>query len=104
MNKRGSTRAWRVLRARVLREEPICRIRGPKCTHLSTTVDHVQPRSLRPDLTMVRSNLRGACAPCNYGRGNGTRTSPARTQQSRPQALVDFFEPGDTAPPPTLGV
>lgn len=77
-----SGRPWRELRLRVLREEPYCMVRGPKCTGLSTTVDHVIPLCLRPDLGNVRSNLRGACAACNYGAGN--RIARARRRSQRP--------------------
>jgi 5-methylcytosine-specific restriction endonuclease McrA len=64
----GSTREWRRLRARVVAEEPICWLRLPGCTVRSTTADHIIPISVRPDLRMVRSNLRGACSHCNYVR------------------------------------
>lgn len=85
MNSRGGSRAWRRLRDQVIREEPDCRIRGPKCTGRSTTADHIIPKSIRPDLTMVRANLRGACGPCNYGRGN--RIAPP-TEGARPTIHV----------------
>lgn len=88
MNSRGSTRAWRKLRARVIREEPTCRLRLTGCTRTSTTADHIIPRSKRPDLTMVRSNLRGACAHCNYSRGN--RTNPLRAKAADNPALRFF--------------
>lgn len=105
MKDNGSTRAWRLLRAKVLREEPTCRIRGPGCTHTATTVDHIHPRSLRPDLAMNRRNLRGACAHCNYSRGNGTKQRRAPSQAaSRPNAL-SFFDPTPRPddPPTSLG-
>lgn len=62
-------RAWRKLRDRVVAEEPHCWLQLPGCTGASTTADHIIPRSVRPDLTMARSNLRGACEPCNKRRG-----------------------------------
>ena len=77
-------RPWRRLREQVLRRDPYCTIRGPKCTGLSTTVDHVIPLSQRPDLGHDPANLRGACAACNYAGGarltNGRRGggAPAR--------------------------
>ncbi len=43
------TREARKLRARVLREEPTCRLRLPGCTGVSTTVDHIQPQSQQCD-------------------------------------------------------
>ena len=63
------TRAWRALRHRVITEEPTCWLKLPGCTRASTTADHVIPFIERPDLSMDRANLRGACAPCNYRRG-----------------------------------
>lgn len=61
-----NTAAWQHLRARVLRDEPVCYLRLPGCTYHATTVDHVIPVDLRPDLCLERTNLRGACAPCNH--------------------------------------
>ncbi|MEN4420648.1 MULTISPECIES: HNH endonuclease signature motif containing protein [Mycobacteroides] len=84
-------RHWRKLRAQVLAEEPFCQIKGPGCTYTSTTVDHIIPRAHRPDLTMERSNLRGACKHCNYSAG-----ATARKPQAPAKAL-SFF---DTTPPP----
>jgi 5-methylcytosine-specific restriction endonuclease McrA len=100
--RNGSTRAWRALRAKVLAEEPICRIQGPGCTHIATTVDHIEPYSLRPDLALVRSNCRGACARCNYARGDGTNQ---QTRAPRPAALA-WFDTGRSdhdGPPASLG-
>ncbi|HEU4598855.1 MAG TPA: hypothetical protein VFS26_03850 [Solirubrobacterales bacterium] len=62
------TRAWAKLSKQVAREEPVCWLQLPGCTHWSTTADHVIPFKLRPDLCMVRSNLRGACEHCNKSR------------------------------------
>jgi 5-methylcytosine-specific restriction endonuclease McrA len=65
-NSRGGSRAWTRLRDQVVREEPVCRIRLPGiCTIASTTANHRISRKRRPDLTMVRANLEGACRPCN---------------------------------------
>lgn len=64
------TRAWRKLRAQVIAEEPWCQLRLPGiCTGVSTTADHIIEVDRCPDLAMERSNLRGACAPCNYASG-----------------------------------
>lgn len=84
------TRAWRVLRDQVVHDEPICWLQFPDiCTRVSTTADHVIPKSVRPDLAMVRSNLRGACLPCNKARN----TTP----------LAALALDGGT-PPPALGI
>lgn len=74
-----SGRPWRRLREQVLRRDPYCTIRGPKCTRISTTVDHVLPLSLRPDLAHDPANLRGACGPCNFGGGRRAARAKRRT-------------------------
>jgi len=72
------TRAWRKLRDRVIGEEPTCRLGFPGiCTTVSTTADHIDPVTKRPDLALERSNVRGACAPCNDAR----RTVPNESLQ-----------------------
>lgn len=64
----GSTRAWRKLRDAVIADEPLCWLALPGvCTVRSTTGDHVIPRELGG--TDQRSNVRGACRPCNIARG-----------------------------------
>jgi 5-methylcytosine-specific restriction endonuclease McrA len=86
-------RAWRHLRDQVVREEPQCWLHLPGCTGTSTTADHVIPRSSRPDLTMVRSNLRGACAKCNRKRGRksiGTIRAAIK-RASEPAPALRFF-------------
>ncbi len=45
MSANGSTRAWRRLRAEVIKAEPSCWLRLPGCTHISTTADHIIPVS-----------------------------------------------------------
>ena len=92
------SRAWRRLRAQVLRQEPQCWLHLPGCTITATTVDHVIPRSHRPDLTFTRSNLRGACAACNYSRGNKPITTIRRT--TTPPTALAFF-PRHRRPRPT---
>lgn len=65
------TRAWRKLRDLVVVEEPSCRLGFPGiCMRVSTTADHVIPVTVQPELALVRTNLRGACGPCNEARRN----------------------------------
>lgn len=67
LKKTGSTRAWRLLRARVLHEEPLCRW----CrTRSSEHVDHIVPRERGGNDS--RENLAGSCKPCNLARGSGS--------------------------------
>lgn len=84
------TRAWRKLRDQVVAEEPVCKLqfRGI-CTGASTTADHIRTVTDRPDLALVRSNLRGACRPCNDARRNVPDES---LQLARPQpAALSIF-------------
>ena len=92
------TRQWRRLAKRVCEEEPICWLQLAGCTNRSTTGDHVIPMASRPDLGLVRSNIRGACRPCNTKRRDlppelaremyGTAT--ADTAPAKPRALGIF--------------
>jgi 5-methylcytosine-specific restriction endonuclease McrA len=86
LDGRINTRAWRVLRNRVIREEPTCRLHLEGCSGLSETADHIIPRSQAPELTMLRSNLRGVCHACNRKRSDNPTTPPPL-----PRAWVAFF-------------
>lgn len=83
MTTKINTRRWRKLRDRVVREEPVCRLRLEGCTHYSQTADHIITRSQAPRLAYVRSNLQGACHHCNDKRGRQplsvVRPAPALT-------------------------
>lgn len=83
------SRAWRKLRDQVVHDEPICWLQFPGiCTRVSTTADHMQPKAVRPDLVMVRSNLRGACLPCNKARN----TTPIEALNlGRDSGAADIF-------------
>lgn len=90
-----SSRAWRRLRDQVVREEPFCRLRYPGCTIRSVTGDHIIPVKYRPDLKLVRANVRGACQHCNQLRGDGSPTRRRNIQRKqqvviRPRAM-EFF-------------
>lgn len=68
--ERGLGAAWRRVRAMKLRRDPICQIRTHCNGALATTVDHIIPRSKRPDLCLVWSNLQSACKDCNEAKGD----------------------------------
>lgn len=53
---------WQARRARVLAEEPLCRL----CGAPATEVDHIVP--LRHGGTHDRANLRALCKPCHSRR------------------------------------
>jgi 5-methylcytosine-specific restriction endonuclease McrA len=86
------TRAWRRLRDQVVAEEPTCRLRFPTiCTTASTTADHIKPVSSHPELALERTNLRGACAPCNDARRNLPDT--ALRLGTGPSEALTIFRP-----------
>ena len=95
-----STRAWQRLAKQVITEEPICWLRLDGCTIRSTTGDHIIPAAARPDLALVRSNVRGACGHCNNKRGHlpaelarqmyGTAQPTSHADTERPVALGIF--------------
>ena len=58
------SRAWAITRARHLKRHPhcvMCHAKGPK----GMTVDHVTPRSVRPDLALDPNNLQTLCSQCH---------------------------------------
>ena len=65
---KGSTRAWRTLRALVLqRDHHTCRIGTPGvCVGKATHVDHIITKEQGG--SDAEDNLRAACEPCNLGR------------------------------------
>lgn len=64
---KGSTRAWRVTRARILlRDGHTCQIRGPRCTTIATQVHH----KLGKSISEADCDLEAACANCNYDVGD----------------------------------
>lgn len=90
---RARDRAWRKLRDQVVREEPLCWLRLPGCTTYSQTADHVLTVKARPDLSLVRANLRGACHPCNHKRNDKpvSELDRLRGREVAAEAL-DWFE------------
>ena len=69
---------WRrVVRPAILaRDGYLCRIKGPKCTTIATTVDHIVPWR-KDGAWWEPSNLRASCAACNYGRVDHRRVCDA---------------------------
>jgi hypothetical protein len=59
-----NTQRWKRIRKSILeRDRYECQIRGPKCSGVASSVDHIVPHALGGDDTA--SNLRAACKPCN---------------------------------------
>lgn len=73
----GSTTLWRKTRLVVLqRDNWQCMVKGPRCTGVADTVDHVV--ALVDGGSMYDlNNLRAACARCNYGKGSAQARTPA---------------------------
>lgn len=85
-------RRWRRLRDQVVREEPVCRLRLPGCTIISTTGDHIMPVKYRPDLKFERGNVQGACTSCNHKKGAKSPRQVAEIRRHRPRAkALGFF-------------
>lgn len=94
MAKVHDQRAWKTLQRQVISEEPVCQIRVPGiCTEISTTGDHILPYSRWPELGLERSNVQGACSPCNRRKGKLTMDE-LREQlglDDEPRPALDFF-------------
>lgn len=55
---------WPAIRRAVLtRDDHTCQIRGPRCAHTATEVDHIGD-----NLNHDPANLRAACQPCHARR------------------------------------
>ena len=53
--------AWKKLRRSHIEREPSCR----KCGAAGAVVDHIVPRSIRPDLELELSNMQTLCHSCH---------------------------------------
>jgi len=76
--KRGYDGEWEAMRARVLAEQPICETVG--CGARSSHADHIQPVRFRPELRLVRSNLRALCQSCHNARSARQRAQWRRDE------------------------
>lgn len=76
----GSTTRWRQVRALVLaRDGYQCQIKGPRCTGVADTVDHIV--ALKDGGAMYDpAGLRAACLRCNAGRRDDPTTAPDPTR------------------------
>lgn len=97
--RKGSTSAWRRLRAIILdRDQHRCQVPVNKgltgyqpCGERATHVDHITPKSLGGQ--DVPANLRAACASCNLSRGARTDDQPSRTVRI-PRQRARHAKPG----------
>lgn len=72
-----TSKEWRMLRVRVLEKyECKCMMCGesPKEHGIVIHVDHIQPRSLFPELALEFTNLQLLCCSCNLGKSNKYKT------------------------------
>ncbi len=83
--QRKAGRAWRTLRDSMLKGNPYCAIRGPRCTVVATTVDHIVPVTMG-GAELDPANCRPACARCHYG--GGARITNARRAGQVPSAAA----------------
>lgn len=68
-----ASREWRAVRFDALkRSNGCCALCGRSPRHHAVVihVDHIKPRSLRPDLELTLSNLQPLCDDCNLGKSN----------------------------------
>lgn len=83
--------AWKALRLRILaRDGHECQMQHPGCLGYATTVDHIVPRVVDPDLAMVPDNLRAACTSCNER--SGGRLGALRKLQRSPARISAGFD------------
>lgn len=83
---------WSALRARVLRDEPLCRacaVAGR--TELATQVDHIVGVRVRPDLAYDRDNTQPLCSVCHAEKSAAERRSGGKggtsiSHASRPES------------------
>jgi len=69
----GSAR-WQAVRARVLRDEPLCRACAQAGrSELATQVDHVVPLAVDLDRAFDPTNLQPLCTPCHAAKSAAVR-------------------------------
>lgn len=86
-----ASREWLELRVRVLEKyECKCMMcgRSPKLHGIVIHVDHIKPRSKRPDLSLDFNNLQILCADCNKGKGNKFETDYRPDDRSELSILI----------------
>lgn len=86
-----ASREWLELRVRVLEKyECKCMMcgRSPKLHGIVIHVDHIKPRSKRPDLSLDFNNLQILCADCNKGKSNKFETDYRPDDRSELSILI----------------
>jgi hypothetical protein len=79
---------WQRIRLKILqRDGYACQVRGPKCSHKATQVDHIVP-TLKGGAWWDESNLRASCGPCNLGRVDRTRSDGWQRGKTRITLVV----------------
>ena len=80
-----STPEWKKIRYEVLRKYgAICMCCGSRPPKKVMHVDHIKPRSKRPDLELKFNNLQVLCEDCNLGKSN-TDSIDYRPKENRLQ-------------------
>lgn len=70
-----STAAWKRLRARVLAEQPLCRLcQEQGRVTLATEVDHIVSFATDMALFLDRQNCQGLCKPCHSAKTRRERS------------------------------
>ena len=77
----GSTR-WRKLRQWILQMHPLCvDCKSDGVLRQATVVDHIKPRSERPDLAYDQDNLQGLCKTCHEAKSMKEKNARAGAVQ-----------------------
>jgi 5-methylcytosine-specific restriction protein A len=61
------TKRWQTIRIKVLREQPLCVLKGKReqCRVIATEVDHITPHRGERRLFFDRQNLQAMCRSCH---------------------------------------
>jgi hypothetical protein len=87
---RYGTNAWKRTRRAILRRDGHqCLIQGPGCLGYATTVHHLTPSSVAPDLFYASDNLVSACTRCNYAHGARLKTGRRSAEIAAYKQLIE---------------
>lgn len=82
-----TSREWRQIRYAALKKYNgtcLCCGRSPAIHGVVLHVDHILPKSIRPDLALTLSNLQVLCEDCNLGKSNHDSVAWEQTEEETP--------------------
>lgn len=88
-----STREWRQVRYQALKQNNgRCELCGAsKHDGARLHVDHIIPRSKRPELELTLSNLQVLCEECNIGKSNLDATDWRKPPEHESENLIEWY-------------